>query len=450
MPKFGMILIVDDDELVLEALYQSFIDEYDVVLASSGKEALQKIADEPELDAIVLDIRMAKMDGLETADRIRERVPDLPLIFNTGFPGDYSENDIDKEHHPFDYVEKSERPQRLKRAVQNAVAFHRLLTGSTDLVKFAREQYSLVGHSPVMCDVYRKIEKIGPENSKVMILGPTGSGKEMIARAIHKRSPRSGLDMVVVNCSHKSPDLVDAELFGHRRGAFTGAIADQVGMFEYADKSTLFLDEIGNLDMRTQGKLLRALESGEVKRIGAPEITHVDVRLICATNSDLEQMVEDGTFREDLYFRLKGIRIVLPALKDRRQDIPELIDYFAEEHCRSNDRDTKIFAPTARDVLVEFDWPGNVRQLQDTIHSLIDLSASYYITRDEVLAYLSFRAVSPTPNRNFHDRIDEYKRLLIVQALDKHPENVSAAARSLGMDPANFRKIIKKLNINLG
>ncbi len=450
MAKTGKILIVDDDPLVLEALNETFLDDYEVVAAASGQEALQALDKHGDLDTVVLDIKMARMDGLETACRIREINPDLPVIFHTGYPGDYSERDIDAEHKPFDYVGKNERPSRLHRSVRNAVFMHRLRTSSSDLIELARRHYGMVGRSRLMRDVYQMIEKIGPTNNKVMILGPTGAGKELVARALHRRSRRADETLAVFNCNHKAPDLVESELFGHLRGSFTGAVADRVGMFEYAHGGTVFLDEIGNLDITTQGKLLRVLETGEMQRIGSPETIRVDVRLICATNCDLEQMVSQGTFREDLYYRLKGIRIMVPTLADRREDIPDLIDFFTENYCRKTDDGIKVFEPAARDLLIEYDWPGNVRQLQDTVQSLIDLSLSHLITRLEVQQYLSFAGAGTDSPKTLKERVREFKKLVIIQCLARHAGNVAAAARELGLDSANLRKMIKDLDIETG
>jgi two-component system, NtrC family, nitrogen regulation response regulator NtrX len=447
MNKNGKILIVDDDPLNLEALHQMFIDDYEVLLADSGPRGLEMLDENPGINAIVLDIRMARMDGLETARHIGERFPDMPVIFHTGYPGQYSESTIQKEYKPFDYVGKNERSIRLTRAVENAVILHKLKSNPTDLARHAREQYGLVGHSPLMLEVYRTIEQIAPTPNKVMILGATGTGKELVARAIHRRSARKDREIVPFSCTHKSQELVESELFGHLKGAFTGAIADRPGIFEYADKGTVFLDEIGDLDLNTQGKLLRVLEVGQMQRVGSPEIVHVDVRLICATNRDLAQLVAEGKFRDDLYYRLKGVVIHLPKLSERRQDIPELIDYFIEGYCSRADRAVKVFDQEARDLLLEYDWQGNVRQLQDTVHTLIDLTPSYFITRKDVEKTLRYEATMHNNGDGFSNMVDEYKRLVLIRALDRFNGNVSAAARELQLDPSNMRKQLKNLDI---
>lgn len=450
MERLGTVLIVDDDALVLEALKQTFMDDYRVVAASTGEEAVAVVKSDHDLDTVVLDIRMAKMNGLQTARLIRQINPELPIIFHTGYPGEYSESRIEKDHRPFDYVGKNERPERLVRAVKNAVSFYRLKTNSGNLVRFARQQFGMVGKSRAMQEVYQTIEKIAPTDNKVMILGQTGTGKELVARAIHKRSHRSGARLVILNCNHKPPDLVESELFGHLRGSFTGAVTDQIGLLEYADGGTLFLDEVGNLDMTTQAKLLRVIETGEMQRIGSPEVAHVNVRCMCATNRDLAKLVDESKFREDLFYRLKGVTITIPPLKQRREDIPDLIDFFVEDYTLKGGDGIKIFEPAARDLLVEYDWPGNVRQLLDTVQSLIGLSFSSFITRQEVENYLAHGNNHHVSEGSFHDRIREFKRTLIIQALARNNNNVSATARELSLDPSNFRKMIKDLGLNRG
>lgn len=439
--------MVDDDPLVLEVLIETFCDDYEVIAAASGVEALDALRRHGQIDAVVLDIRMEDIDGLQAAVQIKEIRPDIPIVFHTGYPGDYSEQDVQNKYQPFDYVGKNERPIRLERAVRNAVEFHCLTRNRDELIEKALHNFGMVGHSVPMQVVYRTIAKVGPSNSKVMILGATGTGKELVARAIHSQSSRADRRLVIFNCSHKPQDLVESELFGHLKGSFTGAVEDRVGMFEYADGGTLFLDEIGDLDITTQVKLLRVLETGEMSRIGSPEVIKVDVRLICATHCDLPAMVERGLFREDLFYRLKGVTISLPPLKDRREDIPELIDYFVERHCARNQHGLKVFQPEARQLLIEYDWPGNVRQLADAVQSLVDLTPSFLVSRADVERYLNFTGWSPGGNGAFKDRIREFKRTLIIEALDRSNRNISAAAKSLSLDPSNFRKLARALDL---
>jgi DNA-binding NtrC family response regulator len=441
------ILIVDDDSLVLRALKLTFQSDYQVSLAASGQEALDILNSMSDIEAIVLDIKMAPMDGLETARKIREINKDIPIIFHTGYPGNFSEEEIEKSYNAFDYVTKEERPIRLIRAVKQAVSRYRLKFCSYDLIKLARNQYGMVGKSQAMQNVYRIIEKIASTDNKIMILGATGTGKELVARAIHKRSRRAGKRLAILNCNHKQPDLVESELFGHIRGAFTGAVEDRVGLFEYADKGTLFLDEIGDLDITTQAKLLRALETGEVQRIGSPEVRKTNVRLICATNRDLRKMVSNKKFREDLYYRLKGITISLPDLKDRKEDIPLLLESFSNNYCLQHNVGVRLFDSYAIDLMIDYEWPGNVRQLLDTVQSLIDLSSSSYITREEVAEYLEYPEHEGSSNQSLNTQLTEYKKSIIIKALTHNNGNVSATARELSVDPANLHRMIKALGI---
>jgi two-component system nitrogen regulation response regulator NtrX len=447
--KRDRILIVDDDELVLESLQQVFMDDYEVHLASSGPEALRRVEETGSFAAIVLDVRMSPMDGLETAVKIRETHPNLPIIFYTGYPGDYSENRIEKEHQPFDFVVKNERPVRLIRAVKNAVLYSRLLAGHKNLAKLALDEYGMVGRTPAMLEVFRTIEQIAPTDNKVMILGPTGCGKELVARAIHRRSRRAGQRLAILNCNHKQTELVEAELFGHVRGAFTGAIENRLGMFEYADGGTLLLDEIGDLDITTQAKILRVIETGEMQKIGSPEVKVVDVRLICATHRDLKQMTQESRFREDLYYRLKGVTIYLPPLTERRGDIPELVEHFAANYCAKIGDGPVLFEQGAIDVMIEYDWPGNVRQLLDTVQSLIDLTPSSLISRKDVIEYLELAPAPSVETASLSQQLQEHKRAIILKALTRHGNNVSAAARELQVDPANLHRLIKKLELDL-
>ncbi len=294
------------------------------------------------------------------------------------------------------------------------------------------------------------IEKVATSNAKVMILGPTGSGKELVARAIHKRSSRSDKKLGILNRNHKSADLVESELFGHLKSSFTGAISDRLGLFEYANGGTIFLDEIGDLDITTQAKLLLVLETGEMQKIGSPETTKVDFRLICATHRDLPAMVQERDFREDLYYRVKGVTISLPPFKERREDIPELINYFVENYCSRRGDGIKIFEQSAIDLLIDYDWPGNIRQLMNTVESILELSPSCLITGKEVADFISFSSPHYTEKRSYNEQMRELKQLVLVRALARHNNNVSAAARELSLDRSNLYKLLRELDIEIG
>jgi DNA-binding NtrC family response regulator len=452
MSNLPHLLIVDDNAAALQSLRQLFMDDYRITAVLSGTLALQAVASEEDLDAVILDIKMSGVDGLETARQIKLCRGDLPIIFYTGHPGDYSEPQIEAVYQPFDFITKNERPARLIRTVKNAVARNRLNKRTAELIALARSEYDMIGSSPAMLDVYRIIETIALSDSEVMILGQTGTGKELVARAIHRRSARAEKKFRFLNCHEKQPELVMAELFGFIRGAFTGAHRDQKGLFEDADLGTLFLDEIGDLDLNTQVKLLRVLESGEMIRVGSQDVVQVNVRLICATHHDLATMVKRKRFREDLYFRLKGVTIQLPPLHERREDIPALIDHIIVNCCCKKGEPIKVFEPAARDLLITHDWPGNVRELKKAVESLINLSISYFITAEEVHSFLGLSdKLPPAPKAaDLKTRVQRDRERYILDALDRHGQNISAAARELGIDRSNLHKLVKKLRDQAG
>jgi len=308
----------------------------------------------------------------------------------------------------------------------------------------------MIGRSQVMREVIVQIQQAANSDARVMILGETGTGKELVAQAIHNCGRRQSKRLAILNCNHKSPDLVESELFGHVRGAFTGALADRIGKFEYADGGTLFLDEIGDLDITTQAKLLRALESGEYQRIGEPNCRKADVRLICATNRDLEKMVTEGGFREDLFYRLKGIVIIVPPLRERREDIPFLVENFLEKLAMDKHYPYKMVDQSAMELLVEYHWPGNVRWLLNTIESLVTLTSSDLIVADDVRRQFEhFNAIAPDRPKRLIDRIKDLERTLIITALTETRYNVTAAADILGIDPSNLHKKIRVHGINI-
>jgi DNA-binding NtrC family response regulator len=389
------------------------------------------------------------MDGHQTARQIREIPLDTPIIYNTGYPGEYSRHQIESEK-PFDFIGKNEGMERLKQAVQSAVHDSLIQTHSHALISYALDMFEMVGHSSAMLNVYRQISLIGPSDQKVLILGETGTGKEGVAKAIHRISPRAGNPFSPYNCGNRPRDLVDDELFGHYKGAFTGALTDRDGLLKSADKGTVFLDEIGELDLLTQSKLLRVLDASEILPVGADKPEIVDVRLICATNADLESLVKAGKFRSDLYFRILSNVICLPLLNDRREDIPALIDYFTAQYCEDRKIDSKYFDQAARDFLIEYDWEGNVRHLREKICEILTSTPSYFISRRDVEQKLDPSGKFTSNKSGYDEQVKDFKRTLIVKALDKHGGNVSKVAREFGKDPANMRKLIESLGISLG
>lgn len=448
------ILLVDDDPQVLRSLKGIFEDDYEVLCVDSGEAAIQCARTNPDLAVVVMDIKMPGMDGITAARMIAKMNHELAIIFHTGYPGEYHEAQIVGEERPYDYVEKGISGHRLMRSVQHAVENFRLRSDAERLREFAQNSFGIVGKSTKMIEMFRLIQKVGPSNNKVMILGETGTGKELVARALHGISPRSKHKLAIFNCNHKSADLVESELFGHTRGAFTGAIADRIGLFEYADGGTVFLDEIGDLDITTQAKLLRVLETGEFQQVGSPKAQKCDVRLICATHRDLEAMVKESKFREDLYYRLRGIEIRLPALRERREDIPILVEAFLDRFTIERDLPPYIIDQDALELLINYDWPGNVRQLLDTIESLVLLADSHLISKQDIERQLRLKPRAEISHENSRtplaQRLRDYRRTCIIEALSQANNNLSEAARILGVDRSNLRKDIKDLEIPLG
>jgi len=447
--KKTTILLVDDDRLVLRTLRDLFLDEYQILQASSGRESVELAAQNGGIAAVVMDIKMAGMDGIVAAREIREIAPDIAVIFHTGYPGDYQEDEIDEHERPFDYVQKSDAISRLRRAVRNAVESYRLKNDCRALCLAAEAEFDMIGRSKPMQEVYSLINKVCATDGKVMICGETGTGKELVARAIHRHSRRRNRRLAILNCNHKSPDLIESELFGHTRGAFTHAFEHRPGLFEYAHGGTVFLDEIGDLDATTQGKLLRVIETGEFQKIGTEITQQTDIRVICATHRNLEQMVADGQFREDLFYRLKGVKICLPPLRERREDIPVLVESFKDAFTIEQGLSPKIFEDTAIGLLVDSDWSGNVRQLRDTVESLIVLSDSDVILAEDVTKYLSLEADRETmESGGFSEQVRQFERNLIIRTLAREDYNISAAARVLQIDRANLRKKIQLYKID--
>ncbi len=445
------ILIVDDDPRVLGALKDLFEDDYVVIPASSGPEAIAAASDHAEIATVVMDIKMEGMDGIHAAREISRVRIGLPIIFHTGYPGEYDESTIDAGERPFDFVLKGTSSQRLIRSVRNGVEARHLKQDLSRLAQVGEQEYGMIGRSDGILKVFRQIQRVAPFDTKVMILGETGTGKELVARALHRASARRDKRLVIFNCNHKDPSLVESELFGHVKYAFTDAKLDRVGLFEYADGGTVFLDEIGDLDITTQGKILRVLETGEYQPIGSPHMRSTDIRLVCATHCDLESLVNQKLFRDDLFYRLRGIEICLPALRERREDIPLIAEHYKDRLTIEQDMPPKMFDSSAMELLINFDWPGNVRQLLDTVEALVYLTDSHLILSDDVARQLRLNQ-SPTPGctpTGLAERVKEFRRNCIIEALHQAGNNISEAARILNVDRANLRKEILALGINL-
>jgi len=438
------ILIVDDEPQILDTLEDIFFDDYEVIKALSADSAIEAINADSNISAIVMDIKMPEKDGISAGREIRKIAPDIPLIFHTAYPGEYEEEEIDASENPFDYIEKGGSLFRLERSVRNAVNSWLARNNQTDLVREAEISFEIIGSSPAMLDVFRKIKKAAQNRSPVLILGETGTGKELVARAIHKLSKRKV--MGILNCNHKDPGHIESELFGHNKEAFSSA-GDRMGVVEYCDGGTLFLDEIGDLDITTQAKLLRVIEYGKYNKIGDPAERNSDFRVICATNKDLDKLIEVDRFREDLYYRINSNIIRLPALREKIEDIEKLAAKFADRVIKDENLPYKKFDSSAVDVLRSCSWPGNVRQLKNVVEELVRNCESSLVIDDDVNCVIN--SSSESFESGYKQRIASYQRALILEALRETDNNVAAAAEILDLERTTLYKKIKQLGIKI-
>ena len=457
------ILIVDDEEIVIHSCQRILSDSsYVVDSVQDGWEALRKVGETP-YDIIILDIMMPKVDGLEVLQRVKESHPEVDVIMMTGLSQVQTAVKAMKLG-AFDYLSKPFDPDELLHVVERALERRRLLQENRDLRSEVTSKYrfeNIVGSSAPMQAVYGLIAKCAPTNSTVLITGESGTGKEIIARAIHYNSLRKDQPFVTVDCNTLSENLLESELFGHIKGAFTGALTNKRGMFDVADKGTLFLDEFGNIPLSTQAKLLRVIQEREFRPVGSTVTQKTNVRLITATNRDLKAMVAAGTFREDLYYRVNVFPIHAPALRDRRDDIPALAFHFLKEFCNELGRSVSEISDAAMSVLMHYDWPGNVRELQSTIQRAVILASGKAIHR----AHLG-SIIESAPQRGLdvprtgddlkrvkkiarEKSVEEVEKLFIQETLKRNDSNVTKSAEATGMQRSNFQALMKKYKIRV-
>ncbi len=387
MDEQKSLLIVDDEpniRRVLEAVFTK--DGYQVRTVENGRKALDVLATDPNLNVAVCDLIMPDMNGVEVLKAAREINPRLSMVMITAHGTIKTAVDAMKLG-AFDYITKPFDMDEIKLVVKNALERSRLLGENVELKQELKGRYkfdNIVGTSSKMQEVYKIIERVASSNATVLIRGESGTGKELVARAIHYNSPRANKQFVAVSCAALPETLLESELFGHEKGSFTGATGQKAGRFELAHQGTLFLDEVPEISPAVQVKLLRALQEREFERVGGTKTVKVDVRLIAATNRDLEQLVADGAFRADLYYRLQVIQVFLPALRERTDDIPSLVEHFIEKFNKENGKGVKYLSPEAMEMVMKYNWPGNIRELENAIERCVVLAdpASDMITPD--------------------------------------------------------------------
>ena len=445
----GAILIVDDEPVVRESLEQWFADEgYRIVVAPGGKEALQSVA-RARFDVALLDIRMPGMDGMELQARLREADPDLAVIIMTGYASVETAVEALKNG-AYDYITKPVDPDILLHAVGKAIEHNRARRELAQLRENVLELNpapSLIGNAAAMQAVQQFVEMAAPTDSTVLITGESGTGKEVVARAIHERSNRRNMPMVVIHCGALTDTLLESELFGHERGAFTGAQYRKKGKFEAADGGTVFLDEIADISLRMQTDLLRVLQQKEIVRVGGNQAIHVDFRCIAATNKRLEDLVKAGTFRPDLYYRLHVLCIDLPPLRDHRADIPLLAEHFIRRLCASTNRAAiPEIRPSAMDLLMQYDWPGNVRELENAVERALVVSRGPVLD-ESAFSFLARRPAAAAA-ANGASTLEEVEKAHIAHIWSQCDGNHSKAARILGIDRTTLYAKMKRYQLS--
>jgi two-component system, NtrC family, nitrogen regulation response regulator NtrX len=446
------VLIVDDDAATVASLSRAFaLEGLEALTASSAVRALERLQAEP-VDAILSDVVMPGMDGLEFLARLRERAPSVPVVLMSGQAS--LENAVKATRlGALDFVEKPVSLDRLLLTLRNALRTSHLERENRELRRFWQDEVALIGESGPMGALRALVEKAAPTDVPILILGENGTGKELVARAVHELSPRAERPFVRMNCAAVPSELVESELFGHEKGAFTGAAVQRKGRFEQADGGTLFLDEIGDMSPAMQAKVLRVLQDGELTRVGGTGEVRVDVRLISATNRDLESLLASGQFREDLYYRINTLTLRTPALREHASDVPALVAHFAAAAARRNGWKARGFAPEAVDLLKRQGWKGNVRELRNVVERALILCAGDPISGDEIRLALP-SASHPRPGTiptegALRDLVDTYEREVIRERLRTTGGHVTAAAKSLDLERSHLYKKCRQLGLDI-
>ncbi len=449
------VLIVDNDHSHAETVAESLQRVgFRTQVAVSGSEGA-RLVEERDFDAIITDLKMNDVDGLQILQRAKTAQPDTEVILLTGFGSIPSAVEA-MQKGAFNYLTKPLDMGQLRAAAQRAVESTRLRRTNLELNRRLDERFGfegVIGDSRQMRDIIEKLKRIAPTNATVLIAGETGTGKELVAQAIHQNSPRKNKPFVALNCAALSENILESELFGHVKGAFTDASADRVGKFEYAHGGTLFLDEVGDMPLATQIKLLRMLENNEITRVGSNDLIKVNVRLLSATNSNLEAAIESGTFRSDLYHRLKVVTIRLPALRERSQDIPMLIDYFLKQFASQHGKRIKGMSAAARHRLMVYDWPGNVRQLKNAVESMVVVDYDGLLDLDDLpeeLAGPHEPAAEPgeqTLSGLVGRSLVDVEKLFVAETLRLSGGNRELAAEKLGIGERTLYRKIKDFGL---
>jgi two-component system nitrogen regulation response regulator NtrX len=447
------ILVVDDEENIRKSLRMILEYEgYQLLEAADGDEAISVMDETVDVDLVLLDVKLPGRDGLEVLSEIRRRsfAPEVIMISGHGTIQTAVEA---TKLGAFEFLEKPLSRERVLLSIRNALNQNILQRECLDLRKKAEKRHELIGNHPLMKQLWKDILRTAPTNATVLIYGESGTGKELIARAIHAHSLRAKDPFVQVNCAAIPEELIESELFGHERGAFTGATERKTGKFDQADTGTIFLDEIGDMSLKTQSKVLRVLEEGEIQRVGSSKINKVDVRVIAATNKDLKKEIAEGRFRDDLYFRLNVVPIYSPALREKKEDIPALVDYFGRNFAEENNFRPKRFSPEAIGAMINYSWKGNIRELKNVVERLMIMSDAEVIEERDLPALIrgEGRVSLPDPGsvRTLKVFRDLAEKDFIVAKLEKNNWNISQTAREIDTPRSNLYKKLAQYGIKI-
>jgi DNA-binding NtrC family response regulator len=451
------ILIVDDEDVLQDILATLVRQEgHNPLPAHTGEEALA-ILDREDIDLVLLDLMLPGIDGMEVLRHVRHTDPDQVVIVITAYSSIEGAIDAMREG-AFHYIPKPFKNEEVLHTLRKGLEKRRLTAENRALKAQLRERFGfhqLIGRSKPMQQVFELIQLAAPSKSNILILGDSGTGKELVAKAIHHHSRRSEGPFVTVNSGSMPPDLLESNLFGHVRGAFTGAVASKKGLFELADGGSIFFDEIGNIPLDTQAKLLRVIQEKEFMRLGGVETLKADVRIIAATNANLEEGVREGRFREDLYYRLNVITVALPPLRERTEDIPVLTHHFLKLYAQENDKEIRDIEPGAMHRLMEYHWPGNVRELENVVERAVVLSTGEVLGEELLppqVRHPGDRQISaelPANGIAFKDAVRNYERRLLLRALEATGGVQKHAAELLRLKPTTLHEMMKRLDISL-
>ena len=450
------ILIVDDEQSIRESLTGILQDEgFFPSSAESGDAAIEKVSEEKP-DLILLDIWMPGMDGMETLTRIRDIYPDQLVVMMSGH-GTIETAVKATKLGAYDFIEKPLSIEKVLLCIQNAVKVGQLVEENKELKARIGKEHEMIGTSKPIKELKQQIKIAAPTSGWILITGENGTGKELVARSIHFNSRRHAKPFVEVNCAAIPEELIESELFGHEKGSFTGATTQRRGKFDQAHQGTLFLDEIGDMSLKTQAKVLRILQEHKFERVGGNKTIEVDVRVIAATNKDLEREIANNNFREDLYYRLNVIPFHVPPLRERKSDIMQLATHFLEYFCSKESRETKVLDDESMQAITNYPWPGNVRELKNLIERLVIMSPGNTITRSQLPQTIYSKqhtapkdlSLSSLTSNTFRTAKEEFEKEFLVQKLDENDWNVSRTAEAIEIERSNLHRKIKAYGIEL-